>query len=82
MGCFQSKNDLSINKNVPSYGFPKSPKSPINEDPLTPNNTPILNTNEYSKPNLRIRIPNDNIINKKNKYRYSDDETYSLICNF
>jgi len=85
MGCFQSKDDLSINTNfiknisIPSYG---SPKSPINEDPISPNNTPISQINTYSKPNLRIRIPNDNVINKKNKYTYSDDESYNLICNF
>ena len=62
-----------------SYG---SPKSSINEDPISPNNTPILQINTYSKPNLRIKIPDDNIINKRTKYRYSDDESYNLICNF
>jgi hypothetical protein len=82
MGCFQSKNNINIDNKIiksTSYG---SPKTPINEDPQSPNNTPISNINEYSKPNLRIRIPSDDIINKKNKYRYSDDKTYSLICNF
>jgi hypothetical protein len=82
MGCIQSKDNLSIDNKIikgTSYG---SPKTPINEDPQSPNNTPISNIKEYSKPNLRIRIPNDRIINKINKLYNSDEESYSLLCKF
>jgi len=94
MGCIHS---LEINENkvkpiVNSLNI-GSPKSPINEDPISPGYyTPELSghdkIDEFTKPNLRIRIPSENkqkvVKYTKNKYIDEDDvtESYTLFCNY
>ena len=36
---------------------------------------------EKDKADLQFGVE-QNVINKRNKHTYSDDETYNLICNF
>jgi len=101
MGCIHSLeiNESKIKPIINSSNI-GSPKSPINEDPKSPGyNTPHINesnkhTNnntgtsisDFTKPNLRIRIPSENkskvIKYTWKKYIDEDDESYSLFCRF
>ena len=85
MGCIYSSEITKNKQDIVNIG---SPKSPINEDPISPGyNTPEVNgqnkQNEYAKPNLRIRIPSEDkskmIIYTRKKYIDEDDESYTLF---
>lgn len=99
MGCIHSSEMIEtkvVPKILSGVLYSGSPKSPINEDPRSPGcNTPNINesnkhtnnsTSEFTKPNLRIRIPSENkskvIKHTRNKYIDEDDESYSLFCKF
>jgi len=82
MGCIYSE----ITKNKQDIINIGSPKSPMNEDPISPGyTTPDVNgqNKENAKPNLRIRIPSDDkskmIIYTRKKYIDEDEESYSLF---